>query len=412
MPNGWDITNGLFIILQVLTASIALYQVIIGIAGLWKRKETCTAPPDSSFAILIAAHNEEQVIGPLLENVKTLDYPKEKYDVFVICDNCTDRTADIVRAHGLLPMERFNQEKRGKGHAIEWMLEKLWNMDRSYDAVVIFDADNLVSRNFLTEMNEKLAKGHQVIQAYLETKNPYDSWISISYAITYWFMNRMWQLARYNLGMANALGGTGICIKTDLLQEMGWGATSLTEDVEFTARCVYRGIYPTWAHYAIVYDEKPLTLVSSMRQRLRWMRGHFYCARQYFWPILWKALRTRNLSQFDAALYLFQPMRLLMVAVTSLMLYLQVATSIYDSFHLLKLMPDWFWWLVNTLLYLQTPFVMMLEKKPLKAYLGIIVYPIFLLTWFPITLVAFFTSNSQTWGHTIHTRSIKLEDLS
>ncbi|MDB5083527.1 MAG: Beta-monoglucosyldiacylglycerol synthase, partial [Bacilli bacterium] len=357
-------------------------------------------------------HNEAEVIEPLLENLKSLDYPRELFDVFVICDNCTDRTADIVRSHGLNAMERFDKDKRGKGFAIEWMLERLWELPRSYDAVVMFDADNLAGRNFLIEMNEKLMQGDRVIQAYLDTKNPYDSWVCASYAVTYWFMNRMWQLARYNMGMANALGGTGICIDTQLLKEVGWGATSLTEDLEYTVRCVERGIYPTWAHNAVVYDEKPLTLVASMRQRLRWMQGHFDCAQRFFWPLLKKAIRTRNLSQFDAALYLFQPVRLLMVVATSIMLYLQIATPVYKMLGISQLLPTWFWWAINIVLFLQTPLAMLLERKPLKAYIGLIVYPLFLLTWIPITIVAFFTRNNKQWSHTVHTRSIRLEEVS
>lgn len=407
-----NLLDGLFIILQIITGTISTYQITIGLAGFFRKKERCVHAPEKSFAVIVAAHNEEQVIAPLLENLKLLDYPKELFDIFVICDNCTDRTADIVRAHNLYAMERFNSEKRGKGHALEWMFEKLWQRKRQYDAVVIFDADNLVSRNFLREMNEKLIGGSKVVQAYLDTKNPYDSWVTISYAVTYWFMNRMWQLARYNLKMANSLGGTGICVDTDLLKEMGWNATSLTEDVEFTARCVEREIYPSWAHNAIVYDEKPLTLASSMKQRLRWMQGHFYCARHYFWPLLFKSARTRNLSQFDAALYLFQPMRLLIVALTTLMLYLQVATPLYDQLGLTKTLPNWFWWAINIALYAQTPLAMMIERVPLRGYLGLLAYPVFLITWIPVTVVAFFTSNNTEWSHTAHTRSMRIEDVS
>ncbi|WP_245856215.1 glycosyltransferase family 2 protein [Paenibacillus rigui] len=408
-----SVLNALFTFMQMIVGGIGVYQVIIGFAGFTRKKESRTKPVEKSFAILIAAHNEEAVIGSLLENLQKLDYPKSLYETFVICDHCTDRTVEIAQSLHVHTLERNRQAKRGKGHAIEWALnQQLWKLDREFDAVIILDADNLISSNFLLEMNEKLSNGYKVVQGYLETKNPYDSWVTLSYALMYWYMNRIWQLARYNLGLPNVLGGTGICVETGLLKEIGWGAQSLTEDVEFTARCVERGVYPTWAHDAIVYDEKPVGLRSSLRQRLRWMQGHFYCARQYFWKLIKVSVINRSLAQLDAAIYLFQPFRFLIYMAYSFMLYFQVATSAIDRWGIMQILPDWFWVLVSAVLYLQTPVVLMIEKKPFKAFLGYIPYFLFLLTWMPVTIWAFFTSNNQNWSHTQHTRAIKIEEVS
>lgn len=408
-----QILNMIFAVIQAAIGAIALYQLFLGFAGLRRKREADPPPPQKTFAVVVAAHNEERVIEPLLKNLKQLDYPKEFYDIFVICDNCTDRTADIVKENGLIPMERRDLVNKGKGFAIEWMLSHLWDMDRSYDGIVIFDADNLVSLNYLTEMNRKLLQGHQVIQGYLETKNPYDSWVSLSYAIGYWLINRVWQLSRHRLGMANILAGTGMCFDAKLLREMGWNAHSLTEDVEFTARCVERGVYPTWAHEAIVYDEKPVTLMSSYHQRVRWMRGHIACAKQYMWPLLKKGFRQKDpFIKFDSAMYLFQPFRLLLIGSLSILFYLQVGTPLFEQLGVFKVIPDWVLLAFHIAILLQIPFIMAIEKRPWKAYIGIILFPIFQLTWFPITLVALFTVNNKSWNHTIHTRSLQIEEVS
>ncbi|WP_226668762.1 glycosyltransferase family 2 protein [Metabacillus litoralis] len=399
-------------IFQVLIFSVSFYQIIISLAGFKRNKKVVKEhQPQKSFAILVAAHNEEKVIAPLLENLAKLHYPKELYEVFVICDNCTDNTVQIANMHQVHVMERIDPLRRGKGYAMEWMLEKLWQGKREFDAIVVFDADNLVSKNYLSEMNNKLVDGHQVIQGYIETKNPYDSWVSLSYAITYWYINRMWQQARHNWGMASTLAGTGMCFDSKLLKEIGWNATSLTEDVEFTARCLGNDIYPTWANNAIVYDEKPVTLISSARQRLRWMRGHTDCARRYMKPLFIKSIQKRSFTQFDAVMYLFQPIRFLFVAAVWVMSYLQLATPLYSQFELLKVVPDWGWIALNVALFLQFPIVMMMERRPIKAYLGLVLFPVFQFTWFPITLYGLFTSNNKNWNHTIHSRSIRIEDL-
>ncbi|TXC89575.1 glycosyltransferase [Metabacillus litoralis] len=399
-------------IFQVVIFSVSFYQIIISLAGFKRNKKVIKDhQPQKSFAILVAAHNEEKVIAPLLENLAKLHYPKELYEVFVICDNCTDSTVQIANMHNVHVMERIDPLRRGKGFAMEWMLEKLWQGKREFDAIVVFDADNLVSKNYLSEMNNKLMDGHQVIQGYIETKNPYDSWVSLSYAITYWYINRMWQQARHNWGMASTLAGTGMCFDSRLLKEIGWNATSLTEDVEFTARCLGNDIYPTWANNAIVYDEKPVTLISSVRQRLRWMRGHTDCARRYMKPLFMKSIQNRSFTQFDAVMYLFQPIRFLFVAAVWVMSYLQLATPLYSQFELLKVVPDWGWIALNVALFLQFPIVMMMERRPLKAYLGLVLFPVFQFTWFPITLFGLFTSNNKNWNHTIHSRSIRIEDI-
>jgi len=404
--------NWLFLLMQGLTGAIGLYQIVLSFFGLWRREEKIIHAPSKKFAVLVAAHNEEDVIAPLVDNLLRLDYPKELFDLYVICDNCNDQTADIVRANGARAMERFDMENRGKGFAIEWMLDQLWAGDKRYDAVVMFDADNLASPNFLRVMNEKLCQGKKVIQGYLDIKNPMDSWVSVSLAIAYWFTNRMWQLARYNLGLSCALGGTGLCVDMALLQEIGWGATGLTEDLEFGVRCVERGIFPTWAHDAKVFDEKPIHLLPSMRQRLRWMQGHFNCASAHMMPLLVKSFRMRSLAMFDAALYLFQPMRFLMLFGTSFVLFVHIAwPSLWNVSRFTDLLPMNFWIIVNVLLFLQMPLAMYLEKANWRAYFGLLLFPIFSVTWFPVTFKAFFTRKNSVWAHTVHTRAIRLEEL-
>jgi len=407
------LADGAFIALQGLLGAISAYTVGVSLFGIRHKKEEITHKPQKTFAILVAAHNEEEVVEPLIENLQMLDYPREMYDIFVICDNCTDNTAGVVRGAGAIALERFDDTKRGKGYAIEWALDRLWEMERQYDGIVMFDADNLTAKDFLLHMNEKLMNGYQVIQGYLDTKNPHDSWIACSYAMSYYYTNRMWQLARYNLGLANALGGTGICIETPLLKEMGWGAHSLTEDVEFTARCVERGIYPVWAHEAIVYDEKPNTMKASWKQRLRWMQGHFDCASRFFWPLLGKSIKQRNWAMLDASLYLFQPMRLLMMILSAVILYLQVVMPDWWAVTDIQalILPKQYWLAISLLLYGQMPLAMYLEKASLRSYLNLPLYFIFLLTWFPITVVAFFTKNNKTWSHTAHSRAIRLDEL-
>ncbi|MFJ2045302.1 MULTISPECIES: glycosyltransferase family 2 protein [unclassified Paenibacillus] len=405
--------DAIFVTMQVLLALLAVYQFTFSLFGLIKKKKKKHYPATKSFAVLVAAHNEEQVIGALMENLKQLDYPEDLYDVFVICDNCTDGTAQIVRQHGLNACVRTNADLRGKGYAIEWMLKYLWKLPRQYDAVVMFDADNLVDRNFLLEMNDDLCNGSRVIQGYIDTKNPEDSWITAAYGVSYWYINRLWQLSRHNLNMANFLGGTGMCFETNLLKEIGWGATSLVEDLEFTMRSVQRNVYPVFNYDAKVFDEKPLTFKASARQRLRWMQGHFTVARRYFFPLLWQSIKERSLVKFDLAVY---GANVYVVLLTFLMTaVLWVDTAIFSGPHIANIygyFPLWVGFVAIGLNVLTFLLSMALEKVTFaKVYLYLILFPIYLLSWYPITFYAFFTQNNKQWSHTQHTRVVRLDEV-
>ncbi len=404
---------GFELLVQIALAMAGLYQLVLSFWGWRIRRTRRKHAPTKTFAILVAAHNEERVVGALIDNLKELDYPRQLYDIFVICDNCTDRTADVVRSHGVYAMERRKPNLLGKGHAIEWMLQKLWCRKKKYDGVVIVDADNLVSPQFLLEMNEELCNGSRVIQAYLDTKNPHDSWVTAAYAVTYWYINRLWQMPRRALGMANFLGGTGMCFDAKLLKQMGWGATSLVEDLEFTMRCVQKGIYPTISYNAKVYDEKPITFWASVRQRLRWMQGHFDVARRYFFPLLWKGLRERSWTKIDTAFYSINVYTVFFGFVLALV---QFSDSIFSLGMVWRNIYDYIPREIGYVLFVcvcaMFPLALLLERvRSWKMYASLLVFPVFLLTWYPITFYAFFTQRNKQWSHTEHTRAIRIDEV-
>lgn len=405
--------NILYFVIQILTAIIALYHFVMSLFGYLHHKQKITFAPEKRFAILIPAHNEERVVGHLIDSLWAQNYPRNLYDIHLIADNCTDHTVDVGRKHGAIVHERFDDENKGKGFAIEWLLQKFKALGESPDAILMFDADNLVHPDFLRIMNEKLCQGHQVIQGYLGVKNPFDTWVSVSLAISYWYDNRMFQNARTNLGIPCALGGTGLCIHNALLQEMGWNATSLTEDLEFGVRCVRRGVIPVWAHDAKVYDEKPMTFIASFWQRLRWQQGHFDCAKQHMSALLKESMMERSLIKFDTAVYLFQPMRSLIVFLMSIMMFLYhfAFPNHAGSPHITQIIPMSVWVWISIILFLEMPLALILERMNWRAYLGLILAPIFLWSWGPVTLYAFFTKKNRKWYHTIHKRSIRLDQV-
>ncbi len=401
-------------IIQVLIFIGGCYYLCISMFGWKKRKEENPQlyPPSKRFALVIPAHNEELVIAHIIESLKRQNYPKHLFDIFVVADNCTDKTAEIAKKCGAIVYERFNEHERGKGYALEWIFEKIFSMDTKYDAVGVFDADNLVSANFLLEMNKQLCKGHKIVQGYIDSKNPFDSWITCSYSIAFWLSNRIFQLPRYYLGLSCGLCGTGFCIDVDVLKKIGWGATCLTEDLEFTMKLALNGMKVSWAHNAVIYDEKPITLKQSWNQRKRWMQGHADVASRYLGPLFAKAFKNFDLAAFDCAIYLFQPIRFIFVGLATIMMWIQTIYPESPFYSMRYVFPAAAWHILVILQFLYGPLVILAEGKlnP-KVILGFIVYPFYCLTWVPITIQGFLSKDNKNWCHTIHTREISIKEL-
>lgn len=456
-------------IFQIGVFTIMGYYLILSLFGFYRKKNKKEFSPKNKFALIVAAHNEEVVIANLVESLKHLDYPKHLYDIFVIADNCTDKTAQIAREAGANVFERFNKEKRGKGYALEWMFDKIFKMKTQYDGIGVFDADNLVDKNFLKEMNNKMCEGYKVVQGYIDTKNPQDSWITESYAIAFTSANRMFQLARNNIGLSAQIGGTGFIISTKSLRELGWGATCLTEDLEFSCKLILNGEKVGWAHDAIIYDEKPLTLKASWSQRKRWMQGFADVATRYGMKLFKKAIKERNWVALDCTIYVMQPFITLAVGLAGILTFFQVRVADgLGIFIISYLFNNTIWQIFCMFQFLLTPYALLRDKKmSIKlfslialfslnvfiqpyliselgimqnamlltvfnfAYMGIfliatllllgkrnfqiffryLIYPLYVLTWVPITLQGIIDKDKKEWSHTKHVRQIGIYEV-
>lgn len=406
------------IILQLICMPIGIYYLFVGFAGFLpiKRKRDAKSGKMNRFALIAAAHNEEAVIANLIQSLKRQNYPDTAYDIFVIADNCTDNTAENARKAGAIVYVRKDNEKRGKGYALEWFFEKLFNMDKHYDYISVFDADNLADSEFLRNMNESANEGHKIVQGFLDSKNPYDTWITASYSFCFWTMNRVFQLARYKLGMSCELSGTGFIIETNLLKKLGWGATCLTEDMEFTMKAAYNGEKVAFNYNAKVYDEKPLTLKQSWTQRVRWMRGHCDVASRYFFKLIRHGIKERRWSCIDCAVYLVQPIRIIAMGIIMFFSYVQ---TFYPSGDLGFVQLSYLfgtplvWNIIAILQFCYMPFVVIYERKEFrfKMLLYFIMYFIYNLTWVPIAVQGLLGYKKTDWSHTAHVKSIGIDEI-
>ena len=396
---------------QLMIIFFTIYYFFISWFGLFgKKKEVKIYDEIKTFAMVVCAHNEAAVIAPLVDNLRKLNYNSDLYDIFVVADNCQDDTAEVARKAGAIVHERFHDTKKGKGYAMDWMFDRLFKMERHYDAVCVFDADNLVHPNFLKEMNSRLCNGEKLIQGYLDSKNPTDTWVSGVFSISFWIVNHVWHLAKYNMGLSACLGGTGMCIDTDILKRYGWGATCLTEDMEFTMKAMMENIPTTWAHDAIIYDEKPLTFMAAWNQRMRWAQGHFDVANRYIIPMFKKAIRERDIVVLDCTVNLIQPYFLMIST------FFVLCSSVYEYYPfytniIYSIIPMQVWTIIGIGQYIFPVACLWKIRASFMSWVYLLFYPIFVYTWVPITVIGFFRRHEHEWNHTIHTRSISFDEV-
>jgi len=261
----------LYLLLLTLAAFAAAKKRQIAQA----RRSIAAAPAASAerlaFAVLVPAHNEEVILGVLLESLAALNYPKDHYTVCVVADNCTDGTADLARQTGWARVyERFDQTKRGKGYALNWLFQQLAADHLAYDACVVLDADSIVDPLLLQAMEQELLRGAEALQAYNGVLNIADSpstalrWIALA------LINHVRPLGRNGLGCSSTLTGNGMCLRRDLLARYPWQAFALGEDYQYYLTLVEQGVRVRYVPEARVRSEMPTTFAQMKTQDVRW----------------------------------------------------------------------------------------------------------------------------------------------
>ncbi|QPI16931.1 glycosyltransferase family 2 protein [Staphylococcus phage vB_StaM_SA1] len=289
------------------------YNLVVSLFGFKNLKRDYDIIEDKTkFLLLVAAHNEENVIRETIRNLKEIDYDKNLFEICIVSDNSTDNTTRIAIEENVRVIDtiegKFEREGVGKPAGLQYALRSLGfdNVKEKYDMVLVLDADNFVSKNILKEVNSQfIAKNKpEVIQTYLDSKN-YNSLMSLAYSAVFWTNNKFMQAARYRLKLPNSIGGTGFCVTTKyLIDSGGFNYKTLTEDLEMEIEIILNNGRVLWNDFASIYDEKPDKLKTSMIQRFRWAKGHFYVGFKNFIPLLKMFFKTFNIKYLDKLFFL------------------------------------------------------------------------------------------------------------
>jgi len=294
-----QIIAGLSLLIALL---LCLYHAVLGAVGFFThgRDPLIQGGELHSFAIVIPAHNEEKVITQTLRSCDELDYPKEKLGVYVIADNCSDRTAQIAQHHGAVCLVRNDEHNRGKGYALEWALPRV--LAHRPDAVVLLDADCRIDAHAIRVFNQCLNEGSQVLQANDVVANPDDSPVSYLLALGNLVANELFHAPKSILGWPVLLVGSGMVLHREILERFPWKARSLCEDTEYSLLLHRHGIPARFVPNVRVASDFPVNHSQFVAQRRRWIKGQTTAAWKHGLKLVWEGLVKRSPSLVDAGL--------------------------------------------------------------------------------------------------------------
>lgn len=392
------------------------YQMVYIAIPFIKKEKPHKATQKHRFAVLISARNESAVIANLLESINNQTYPKELVDVFLIADNCTDNTAEIARNCGANVYERFDKVKVGKGYALNYALKNIKDEygENHYDAFFVFDADNVLDPNYIEEMNKTFSDGYDILTSYRNSKNYGDNWISAGYAL--WFLRESKYLnyPRMLMNTSCAISGTGFMFSKNILKNCGgWNYYLLTEDIEFTVDHVTKDYKIGFCKNAVLYDEQPNDFRQSVRQRMRWAKGYFQVMCNYGKRLL-KGTFKNSFSCFDMTMTIMPALVVTIcnIAVngTALLAGLISGISVAPVLHALcsYLLGIYCTLFVIGAITTATEWKN-IYTTTVKKILYAFTFPIFMLTYVPITVAALFAK--VEWKPIVHSKAKSLADI-
>ncbi|ADE19752.1 glycosyltransferase family 2 protein [Mycoplasma crocodyli] len=378
-----------------------------------------------NFALIIPARNESVTLSKLINSMQEQKYDG-KIDIYLVADNCTDNrmTYNIGISKGVTVLERFNDIQKGGNFAIQHALRYIRdnNLLDNYDCFCSFDADNLLDKNWVFEVNKAFDfYGSEVVTTYRNSKNYADNWISSAYSIQFIKESSVINKSRNYKRYSAYVNGTGFSFTKKILEQTNWwDFNSLSHDIEFTQWLLLNNVNCAYSENAIFYDEQPIRFKDSWKQRMRWCVGF-----KQVWNIYKNRLNTalvkKNINKPSLITNYIMISPAIYTLIINISFYLITSISMVLMYFInYTLDPVTYvdYNLFGLILYiLLTPFVIIItiylnlfvqaiiivkrnwkriNAKKSKKIISIFTYPLFMLSYIPISFIALFKKTYST----------------
>lgn len=284
-----SLTTGLGTAAALATVPGTLELLLLtGGACLRRRARRATTPASDRMApmrlaVVVPAHDEEALIERCIASLRACGARNASFDVVVVADNCTDDTAARAERAGARVLVRTNAVERGKGFALRFAFDALWN--EPYDAFVVVDADSVVAPTFIDEIARPLADGADAVQVPYGVLNGDASLRTRMMRIALLAFNRVRLQGRAAWGLSAGISGNGFALARPTLSAVPYDAASVVEDLEYHLRLVRAGYRVAYAGDTEVLADMPTGATAAGQQRARWEGGRLRMALDHALPL-------------------------------------------------------------------------------------------------------------------------------
>lgn len=321
----------------IILAVTVNYLLLFSFFSLKKRSvSSFISTKKARFLILIPAYKEDTVIMDSVNSILEQEYPVDKMELVVISDKMSPETNAALSKLSLMLLV-IDPEKSTKGYAMNYAMDQIEEFD--FNLVVVLDADNVVDKDFLSNLNIAFNRGSMAIQAHRVAKN-INSDMALLDAISEEINNSIFRKGHVNMGLSSALIGSGMAIEYKWFRANSGKLLSAGEDKELEILLLKDNIYIDYLDDVLVYDHKIEKEEAFYNQRRRWLAAQFWSLYVGF-KHLPKAILSANIDYIDK---IFQWTMLPRVVVVGLIFIMTTITSIFSWELCIK------WWVILLLL--------------------------------------------------------------
>jgi len=361
------------------------------------RNNTLVNGADKKFATIITAYKNVEITAPLIESLLKQTYTN--YEIFLVADCCNVEVAKNIESKYCINLILPQSPLNSKIKSIKTIVNQL---DNSFDAIVIFDPDNLAHPNFLDKINNTMKQGFEAVQGLRTAKN-LDTQIACLDALGEFYYSVNTRVIPFAIGSSATIAGSGMAIDLQLYKSYlqldavneADGKVVIAEDKILQTYIVQSGKTIAFEQNAIVYDEKIETSTQLQRQRTRWINTWFKHAsegtRLLFstsWNSVWFAFLT-----FYPPMFL-QWLLATVLIIVDLLYFPDLALLVFSAMY------------VYIIHFIHSLFI---AKAPKTVFLAIVALPMFVSKQL-ISLLQMKKSNKD-FMVTEHTKTIRFEEL-
>lgn len=400
--------------LSLLTFAITVFTSIyyfmwlfLSIIHITRKDETLIEitfnPHPPLVSILLPCRDEESVISTVIE--QTLNQTHKNIEIIVIAHNCTDKTAQIARQYQdpRVKVYELNTEEVGKGLGLEYGFKLVTG-----EIIIYFDADSVIPEDYVEKIVKSMdSKDYDLVQGKIVGANPgYNELCFLQHMENQIFLSMFWG-GKQKVGLPGGLGGTGVAIRKSALENIGGFRNVLIEDFDLCLRAQMAGYKIGYCREAVIYDEKVPHYDMMIRQRSRWISGHFQLISDFAKKRLLPKLLLKNPVDF------FQLMSPFYTLCLWSGVFIGLITTSANHFSMLGMWNVWissFYlpleiFILQTLI-LQIFFILVLRKECktnrelLKSILYLPLFYIYSMHWFWVVVKTILRRQKTTWADT------------